>query len=163
MIEAEGGVFIGGQADVAFCPAYQSIMTAVWSHLSQAEPITALVESNVWKGLLPQEYSWSTPAITLHHISEEFTHDLDGAGGTAISRVQIDCWGITEDSSEQLAEQVRLLFHGYSGMVGSKDVLEIECDGLVRLHEEPKDASDWWRYHIAVDFLIDYRVDIPQF
>lgn len=161
---ADGGITINGSADVTFCPAYQSILTAVWSHLSDTDSVTAIVENNIWKGLLPQEYSWGTPAITIYQIGpEQFTHDLDGAGGTAVARIQIDCWAANEDDSEELAEKVRLLFHGYSGIVGTRDALEVECDGLVRLHEAPIDASDFWRYHVAVDFLIDYRVEIPQF
>lgn len=137
--------------------------SSLHSYLSSKTSITNLVGSNIWRGRLPQSYSWSSPAITFRRISEPHDHNLDGASGIAQARVQIDCWARSAATADNVAEQVRLVLQGYSGTLGTITATSVVLDNVVSIPEQPKDASDEWRYHIALDFLIFYRESVPQF
>lgn len=139
------------------------VETALYTYLAGKTSITSIVGTNIWKGRLPQSYSWVAPALSFRRISELHDHDLDGGSGIARARMQIDCWSKTASAAESLAEQVRTLLQGYSGTIGSVTATSVVLDNVVSLPEPPIDSSDDWRFHIALDFIVIYRESSPQF
>lgn len=142
-----------------------SIETALHTYLSAKSEITSIVGTRLWRGHLPQSFNWASPALTFWKVSEVHDHNIDGGGGCARARIQVDCWHKSSSTAvvDDLAEQVRLALQGFDGLMGDVPVTSVVLDNVVSLPEPPTGASDDWRQHIALDFLVIYRISAPQF
>jgi hypothetical protein len=77
---------------------------AIRARLLAMSPVTSLVASRVWTGILPQEPA--VPAAVVTEISEVPGTHLRGPMATTESRVQVDAWATTKASADALAEAI---------------------------------------------------------
>jgi len=97
------------------------------------------------------------PAGTYFQVSDPPEHTQSGPSKLRHPRFQIECWGVdteTTDGYQQarfLAEEVRMLLEGYSGVMGD---LEIG----VAFAEDGKDDYDpnTFRHKVILDVIIWY-------
>lgn len=134
-----------------------ALLTELHKFLSSKSSVTALTGTRIYQTHLPQTFDWSGPAVSMNKISEQHYHHFTASSGVATARVQIDCWALSEDTVEAVAEAVRLVLQSYSGLIGSITCLGITLDDVNSLPESPTDGSNQWRQHIACDYLITYR------
>lgn len=125
--------------------------------LATKTSVTNLTSTRIYQTHLPQDYDWSGPAISMQKISEVHHHNLVTSSGVASARVQIDCWGLDEDSVNTLAEQVRLILQSYSGSINDATVLGISLAQQLWAPESPDEGSAIWKHRVISDYIITYR------
>jgi hypothetical protein len=104
------------------------------------------------------------PAVTYQRISRVpdyvYAGDNDhGDSGGNESRWQLDLWGKTKVSVEDLAEQVKAHLSGFWGVMGGVDGVTV---GWVFMENEMDDFDpEPGRYRIIQEFLIQFEEAVP--
>jgi hypothetical protein len=77
---------------------------ALIAKLLASAGITALTSTRINWSRRPQ--GSALPAIVLHRIDGQPDYHHAGASGLVVSRVQVDCWGVTYGSAKAVARAV---------------------------------------------------------
>jgi hypothetical protein len=113
----------------------------------------------VFPGFLPQ--GKALPAIVLLTVSDVPDHDMDGANGWTVARIQVDCYAATPGGADALAEQVRLACDGKSGTMGSSTVNWcFHDDAGDDPYPEPENEPRR-RARVRADYRVAYVKTIP--
>lgn len=83
---------------------------AIYARLFAAAPIRALVDERITPGRRTQ--GDPLPSVTFNTISAPRRRTLRGRTAMVQGRMQIDCWGATEDSADTLAKAVKAELEG---------------------------------------------------
>lgn len=102
------------------------------------------------------------PRITYLVPSRTFGRDLDGPDDTSDARVRVSVWSNDSEQAEDLAERVRLSLDGFTGWVGSVYIASIDHAVSNDIPEWDGDGGEATSYQIAIDFMVDHRVDVPD-
>ena len=137
-----------------------AILSDLYSYLIGESTVTDLVSTRIRPNRLPQGLTF--PAVTYHRVSTPHDHNLDGGSGWVRIRLQVDVWDNTYKGVEDVAEALRGVLQGYQGSMGSTYINGILLDNEVDMSEAPKDGSDKWVHHRAMDFIILARESIPS-
>lgn len=110
--------------------------------------VAGLIGTRMFPVILPQNPT--LPAITYQYLSGRSVVSNDGASGLAESTFQIDCWGATYASTDELYEAVRDRLIAYKGDAGGVDVQGIFLvrkrdlyDYDARVYRRTADWSVW--------------------
>jgi hypothetical protein len=76
----------------------------IYSNLSTATSVTALVVDRIYPLLMPQDPT--LPAVTYQRISDNPINSLSGHGGLDNPRIQIDCWATSYSGVKTLSNAV---------------------------------------------------------
>jgi hypothetical protein len=76
----------------------------IYSNLSTATSVTALVVDRIYPLLMPQDPT--LPAVTYQRISDNPINSLSGHGGLDNPRIQIDCWATSYSAVKTLSNAV---------------------------------------------------------
>lgn len=83
---------------------------AIYARLFAAASIRSLVDDRITPGRRAQ--GDHLPSITFNNISAPRRRTLQGRTAMVQGRMQIDCWGATEDSADTLAKAVKAELEG---------------------------------------------------
>lgn len=100
------------------------------------------------------------PRVTYLVPSRTYGRDLDGPDGTSEARVRVSAWATDSERAADLAERIRLALDGWSGWVGSVYVASIDHEVSIDLPEWDGDGGEATVYQIAIDFMVDHRVEV---
>lgn len=93
----------------------------IYSHLQTRAALVSLVGDRVFPRKLPQDAA--LPAIVYRRIGPtERALSQSGPDGLADARFQFDIWADDPDVADAVAEQLRLVLHGYRGSMGEVEV-----------------------------------------
>ena len=137
------------------------IVKALQTYLEAQSGVTNIVSTRIYPHHLPPNNT-TYPVLTHQMISNNHDHNLDGAAGNTVARVQIDCWGLKLSDVETLAEAVRNVLQGYSGAMGTVDVGFVQLLNELDLSESPKDASSVYLYRRMQEYSIKHAETIPS-
>ena len=101
---------------------------------------------------LPQEVKF--PAIRYQRISTSRQHSLDATVGVTDATVQVDCMATSYSQAKTLADSVRTILHGYSGVWGTLQVRHLTLETENDFSEQDGDRITHWvsqRYRIWSD------------
>lgn len=123
---------------------------ALHSRLSSSPAVTALVADRITPGRRDQGAAF--PAIVYHLISAPRSRTLAGDTSLIKARVQIDCWGRTEDEADQTAKAVKAALEGARFTHGSVRVngiflIDENDDGGVTAPDNPFRSRLDFRVH----------------
>ena len=135
------------------------ILTGYRTYLVSKSAVTDVCSTRIYFGSLPQRPTY--PAIVLHLIDRESTRHLTNAGGIARSRLQVDCFGMTHNDAENLAEQVRLVTEHYTGAWGTETVRHSQVLGVTDLSEDPRDGSQLVNHIRSMDVTARHAEALP--
>jgi hypothetical protein len=87
----------------------------LYSYLTAAAGITALVSTRVYAFRIPQHMT--LPCLTYQRISTArvHTHDTSGSTGLARSRFQFDAWADSYDTAKDITDALRAALNGKTG------------------------------------------------
>jgi hypothetical protein len=161
---APGIVVLGPSAVEAGDPPFVAtdLRQAIRYYLVNLPAITALVGTRIRFGRFDQ--ADARPGITYSCPGNARGHDLDGSNGSAVARVQFDCWA--DDPDDALAIKIALE-QALDGMQRT-DLSGVFVKGCLQqnevdLTEDRRDASGRYLHHIAVEYRFDYYVSVPAF
>lgn len=145
-----------GFNDVSYSDTFEHITTSIARYLATQPTITALT-NRIYATHLPQSFNWTGSAISMVQIGGNHFENLSDSGGVCQVRLQIDCWGVTEDQVEILTEAVRMCLQQRSGQLGSNAVMNCRLEGIICLPEAPTDKSSTWRLRYSSDYIVTYK------
>jgi hypothetical protein len=97
-----------------------TIETAIYSILTGNADVAALVFTQVYPNILPQ--NTALPAIVYQQVSGVRDYTSDGADGLVNSRYQLNCFANTYAKAKELFEAVRKAVSGYVGWVNGREI-----------------------------------------
>lgn len=114
----------------------------------------------MFPSVLPQNVTM--PAITYQVISGEGQHHLGASSGLVRYLIQVDSYGDTQLQANTTAEILRLHLDGYRGAMGSESCHRCELSQRRYLEDQPRDASDSYRYRVSQDYTLWVSESLPH-
>jgi hypothetical protein len=136
--------------------------TAFRTYLLTKSGVTDLLGSTgaIYPDRLPQSHT--LPAIVYYTISEVPEHHMTGASPLTMYRLQLDCYAATRVAADGLAEATRDAADGYRGTMGSEYVQTCHLDSSRSDADDPRDASDSYRYIKQQDWILALTETAPS-
>ena len=128
----------------------QALEVGLYSMLTGNSPQTLAV-SRVYPRL-PQGVTF--PAIRYQRINTVREQALDGNVGVTEVTVQVDCMAESYVSAKTLADEVRVILHGFTGAWGTLTARLVKLDTENDFYEQDGDRVTHWvthRYRIWTD------------
>ncbi len=138
-----------------------SIGANLKTYLKTKSSVTALVgvgaAARIYTHLAKQGVQ--LPYIVYEVFEGDSSETLTAIAGVAENRIQIDCYGKTEQEAYDLAEAVRLApLQMFRGDFGDTEALAIVSEDGYRLGiDKPTRGGNQRRYWVSRDFSITYR------
>jgi hypothetical protein len=112
--------------------------------------VGAQVAARVYSEVLPQKPV--TPAVVFTAVSGDEDATLDGQGGVATVRMQVDAWATTRKAATKLAIAVKTLLHEHTGGAAGLEVQGIfvttaprwDFDDATGLYRTGQDFECWF-------------------
>lgn len=128
----------------------------VRKYLLTVPGVTSLLGTveEVFTDVLPQRKVVTLPAIVINLRGGEHVRHFTGSSNFSRTLVQVDCWALTRDAADELAEAARQSLESYSGMMGDEEVNTCQAGRVRYDYEEPIDASEDGLYRHSRDYDI---------
>lgn len=131
----------------------------VHTYLQTKSAVTDVSGTRGYPEVLPQKAT--LPAYTYSGVTATSEQDLDNGVGVAQTLLQVNCFGTTHITANNLREQIRLVMQGYRGAAGSETILCVTVGNKLDRYDPPLDGSDQGRYLRIIEFNISHREGIP--
>lgn len=130
------------------------VIKSVRQYLLTKTAVTDLVGQRIYQGRLPQT-STTLPAATLRIISENYDHALDGLAGLVHTRIQVECYGSTSESSRTAADAI--IWSGIDAIQGtytSTNIRSVTVEDGRREFEDEDSSGDDQRHVTSFDLMV---------
>lgn len=94
------------------------------------------------------------PAMTYQRIATPRVRSLAGPSGLAHPRFQLNCWATTYAGAKTLSEAVRSRVDGYSGVIGSDVIGDINLEDDGDMFDAGVETETFRRYGIRLDIIV---------
>lgn len=137
-----------------------TIQRAVANFVITDSAVTALVTQRIYPQRLPQNPEY--PALVFRRVSGPQVHNLAGAAGRAVPRVQIDCYAETYTQMEALADAVKARLDGFRGTMTTADSPALSfvvdtCKLENSLDFDESDVPNKTLHRRAQDYMVNHR------
>jgi hypothetical protein len=125
-----------------------TLEAAIRIHLDNIPELTALVGNRIFPGVAPE--GTLSPYVAFFKISGAMSHNLP----VAYPRYQFSCFAKSYTEAKEIAEQVRLAFQRYKGILGGAGGVRVKqavYEGDIDLYEK-----DTGLHHVPVDVKFLY-------
>jgi hypothetical protein len=95
------------------------------------------------------------PFYVYREISYDPTYHLTGCD-FAQTRMQVDCYGLSPTTAEDLREAVRKAVNNYAGAMGAETVHSCNVDSRFNDYEPPLHGQGAGRFIRSIDFVISH-------
>ena len=126
------------------------VEAAIYSILSSNAGVVTLVSTRIYSLVIPQ--TCRMPAISYARVSTERESAFITDPGLSTARIQVDVWGETISSVQNISEAVRSALHRYKDTIASVVIDEIHIENETVMYEPETEI-----YHVALDFLVLHR------
>lgn len=132
-----------------------SIRTDLRAYLLANLNVAAVVGARVYVAYAQQNAA--RPYLVIHMISGGHLHDLDGGGGYAFPRLQVNCVADDSLSVENLSDTLREEMAGFTGLWNGTEIGVALLDDETDLLNNPADASEQGIQAIAHDYIVGHK------
>lgn len=130
------------------------VIKAVRQYLLTKTSVTDLVGQRIYQGRLPQT-STTLPAATLRIISETLDNALNELGGLVYTRIQVECYGSTSESSRTVADAIMWCgIDAIKGTYTSVNIRGVSVEDGRREFEDEDSSGDDQRHVTSFDFMV---------
>lgn len=123
--------------------------------------ITALVGTRIYPSVLPQNAD--LPAIVYDVMGGSPDDVLTGSSGSYRAVMDVECISENHITSNDIAEQIRLVTQGYFGAMGDEQCNACRLMGRFEQYTPPIDGSDLGRHVVAITLEITHNQTIPTY
>lgn len=144
----------------------QSFREALVAKLNSITPVTSIVGSAIYSGVLPQTHDLGRDgaALTWMVVSNPRGEAIDQLDGTSSARVQLSAWSYRHSTADQIAmalvASLRKMPIGTWGD-GTCQIMSVSHADESDQPEEPKAGSDQWTQQVVTEIQVKYRIPIP--
>lgn len=132
------------------------VIKSVRQYMLTKTAITDLVGQRIYQGRLPQ--SATMPAVVLSITSEDYKHVLGGLDGLVFTRIQVECYAASSESSRAVADAI--LWSGIAEIKGTYTNLSIRGvsveDGRREYEDEDTSGGDSQRHVTSFDLMVSF-------
>lgn len=132
-----------------------SIAEALYSRLINYSDLTDLTGTNIFRLQAPEATPF--PNVTFGKISNESVHAMGSDAGLEGPVFQVDVWAENTDSMDDVSEQIKAAYQGFSGTVAGVVIQRIFFDDELEIPDEDTNKVKII-YHNAMDFTVWYEV-----
>lgn len=133
---------------------------SIRTYLQTKSTVTDLTSTRMFPDHLPQ--NTTLPAMTYAVVSTNGPQHMTASAGYSDFRVQLDCYADTYAAAQNLAEQIRLVMHGYSGAMGTDTVDVVQLANGFSSYDDPIDGSDKGRHVYVLEWRLWVAETIPS-
>jgi hypothetical protein len=137
----------------------------LFTYLSTKAAIVAVVGTRVFPIEVARQLfagrTTNLPCITFQLISTRQIGAMLGSSGMAYKRYQITAWSDTYNTTESIAELVRLAMDGYTGSFGTVTIQSCLHEGEGDTFELPADDETARIFGRQQDYMISYTESVP--
>lgn len=130
------------------------VIKSVRQYLLTKTAVTDLVSQRIYQGRLPQNAT--TPAVVMSIISETYDHALDGLAGLVYTRVNVECYASSAETSRSVADAI--IWCGIDAIKGTYTSLNIRGvsveDGRREFEDEDTSGGDNQRHVTSFDLMV---------
>lgn len=137
------------------------IGVGIRTYLLTKTAVTDIVGTRIYPTVLPQNAT--LPAIVFDVFGGTPDDVLTGSSGSFRAVVDIECISTNHITSNDLAEQVRLVTQGYFGAMGDEQVNASRLFSRSETYVQPIDGSDVGRHVVSITFEMTHNQTIPTF
>lgn len=138
-----------------------SFASDLWNYLKDDAGVAAIATGGVYR--VRRKQGTGYPCLVITRNAVERGHDLSGGAGYSRPTVDFDCYAMTPEAADSLANAVRTALQGFSGTIGATEIMACLMGDEAQLYEQPIESSDAGVFHTAIDAEILYRESIPTF
>ena len=131
------------------------------TYLLTKSTVTAIIGTRIYPSNLPQNAT--LPALVYDVFTGHPDDVLTGSSGSFTASVDVECISLNHITSNDLAEQIRLVTQGYFGAMGDEQCNACRLIGRVESYENPIDGSDQGRHVVAISLEITHTQTIPTY
>jgi hypothetical protein len=138
-------------------PGGDDLREALRAYLLADLTLAGLVGTRVRPGSFAE--TDAMPGVTYKVVTDAPGHHLTAATGLSEARVQLDSWARTIGECAAVKARLQLLLDGWADRPATYGVEVVRAEKLseVDLHEPPVPPSEYWLYHISMDFRVKHR------
>lgn len=129
------------------------------TYLLTKSGVTNLISTRIYPDALPQNPT--IPCAVYYVISDNPDHHFTGASQLTVLRIQLDCYAVTRLAANALSEAMRNAADGYRGAMGSEVAHMCHLDSKRYETDDPRDASDSYRYVVSQDWILALTETVP--
>mgnify|MGYP003627568974 CR=1 FL=1 len=137
------------------------IGVGIRTYLLTKTAVTDIIGTRIYPTVLPQNAT--LPAIVFDIFGGTPDDVLTGSSGSFRAVVDLECISTNHITSNDLAEQVRLVTQGYFGAMGDEQVNASRLFSRSETYVQPIDGSDVGRHVVSITFEITHNQTIPTF
>jgi hypothetical protein len=137
------------------------IGVGIRTYLLTKTAITDIVGTRIYPTILPQNAT--LPAIVFDVFGGTPDDVLTGSSGSFRAVVDLECISANHITSNDLAEQVRLVTQGYFGAMGDEQINAARLLSRSENYVQPIDGSDVGRHVVSISLEITHNQTIPTF
>ena len=130
------------------------VVKAVRQYLLTKTAITDLISQRLYQYRLPQ--GATIPAATLSIISESYDHALEGLAGLVMTRLQVQCFGSSAETSRQVSDAI--IWCGIDQLQGVTNSIDFRSvmveDGRREFEDEDTAGGDIQRHVTSFDLMV---------
>lgn len=134
------------------------VIKSVRTYLLTKTAITDLVGQRIYSARLPQSQSQTANCIVMRILSESYDHALDGLAGIVATRLSVECYATSSETSRAIADAI--IWCGIDAIKGTYTSLNIRSvmveDGRREYEEEDTSGGDAQRHVTSFDFMVHW-------
>ncbi len=122
--------------------------------------IAVMCGSRIYPDRVPEDVTSlpaTYPCITVSEVHGNQDYTLGGTNPRCASLVQIDCRGLTKQDAKNLANEVRLVYNGFSGAFGPCVVQRCTLASRHSTSEKPLRSDDVAVYRVQCDYDVVFQ------
>lgn len=125
-----------------------TVETALYNYLSGFAGLVALVSTRIYPLILPQ--TPTLPAVVYQQVSGPRIHAMGDDPGITSPRYQFSCWDDDHAGAAAVAQQIRLAFENYSGLMGGAGGVTVYHASVENMSSEYYDEAKLYRVLVEV-------------
>jgi len=129
--------------------------TALYTYLSTYAGLSAIIGTRIYPDTLPQNVAY--PAATYQYVDDDEIDTFEQPNTLISPTYQFDSYAKTRAVADSIADQLRLAFKNYSGVMGGTGGVTVSGVELVSRNTSTETDRNETIYRTIIEFKIYYQ------
>ena len=129
--------------------------TALYTYLSTYSGLSTIIGTRIYPDTLPQNVTY--PAATYQYVDEDEIDTFEQPNTLISPTYQFDSYATTRAVADSIADQLRLAFKNYSGVMGGTGGVTVSGVELISRNTSTETDRNETIYRTIIEFKIYYQ------